>query len=648
MNTKQGKRKGIGVGFLVCGAMLVAAIAGIYISMNNASKVAALEELKQFRDTHPRVISSGNVIDWWDVIPEDVLQKTIGVKVSNITRSDYAGAESCQGCHEENYENWSDHPHRRMNALANDETVVGDFSGAKTITYKGGVGKFYKEDSEFRMHLQRDDIVRTYRIHQTLGSRFYQYYIGKMISGPEPDGHVFYTEDHVLPFGFWIDKKMWVPIVHTHRTKYDKIAQEGDEISEDELPDEFRNDPFKADSEEISYVPYHSCNHCHTTFALGDLFITAPNVLGRHAPRKMHFSLSNYISDNYPDYWKGDQHPAETEDETLMPLLKSIVEWEAPEHAVSLGISCESCHMGSKRHVDNERSLPKFAPMSPHLHLEGHGELVTKRNHENLNWICGRCHTGDRPQLAAGMATWNSTEYTDALRGACYSEMTCVHCHDPHTKIGKQWKPTPEQDDNKCISCHQEFKEPDALVAHTHHPVGNEGSNCMNCHMPRINEGLQDVVRTHMIFSPTNSDMIHANQPNACNQCHTQQPIDWTLKHLKDWYGKTYDETQIAKNYPKRQQPTALGWLQSDNASVRLVAADSLGRSGSRWAIPDMIKMLDDPFLLNRQFASVAFEKMMEIKLDDYGYRFYMGTDQRKEPLAKLRREFQKETAASE
>ena len=24
----------------------------------------------------------------------------------------------------------------------------------------------------------------------------------------------------------------------------------------------------------------------------------------------------------------------------------------------------------------------------------------------------------------------------------------------------------------------------------------------MNCHMPRINEGLQDVVRTHMIYSP--------------------------------------------------------------------------------------------------------------------------------------------------
>ena len=42
----------------------------------------------------------------------------------------------------------------------------------------------------------------------------------------------------------------------------------------------------------------------------------------------------------------------------------------------------------------------------------------------------------------------------------------------------------------------------------------------MNCHMPRINEGLQEVVRTHTIFSPTNSAMIESNQMNACNQCH--------------------------------------------------------------------------------------------------------------------------------
>ena len=175
MNTKQGKRNGIGIGLLVFAAMLLAAVTGIIISYNKAKNLAALEELKQLRDANPRVISSGNVIDWWDAIPDDVLKETIDVKISNIARADYAGAEACRDCHEENYDNWSDHPHRWMNAMANDETVVGDFSGANTITYKGGVGRFFKEDSEFRMHLQRDDLVRVYRINQTLGSRSVSY-----------------------------------------------------------------------------------------------------------------------------------------------------------------------------------------------------------------------------------------------------------------------------------------------------------------------------------------------------------------------------------------------------------------------------------------------------------------------------------------
>jgi len=39
----------------------------------------------------------------------------------------------------------------------------------------------------------------------------------------------------------------------------------------------------------------------------------------------------------------------------------------------------------------------------------------------------------------------------------------------------------------------------------------------MNCHMPKINEGINSLVRTHTIFSPTNPAMIEANRPNACN-----------------------------------------------------------------------------------------------------------------------------------
>jgi hypothetical protein len=155
--------------------------------------------------------------------------------------------------------------------------------------------------------------------------------------------------------------------------------------------------------------------------------------------------------------------------------------------------------------------------------------------------------------------------------------------------------------------------------------------------MPRINEGMQDVVRTHTIFSPTNRSMIESNHPNACNQCHVKESISWTRGYLKKWYGATYDEKPISDNYADSKRSVVLGWLQSQNESVRLIAIDSLARTNSNWALPQIIEALDDPFLLNRQFAGRALESMTGIKLDSYGYQFYMGPAERAGPLTAIR-----------
>ena len=164
----------------------------------------------------------------------------------------------------------------------------------------------------------------------------------------------------------------------------------------------------------------------------------------------------------------------------------------------------------------------------------------------------------------------------------------------------------------------------------------------MNCHMPRINEGMQDVVRTHTIFSPTNAAMIHANHPNACNQCHTDKSINWTIDYLEKWFDSKFDDMKMQNQYANRKQSAALGWLLSEDEAVRLVAADALFRTKSEWdqdtRIQDaLINALDDPYLLNRQFARRGFEGTLSVKLMDYGYRFYMTPGEREKPMAELR-----------
>jgi predicted CXXCH cytochrome family protein len=530
-----------------------------------------------------------------------------------------------------------------MNALAGEATVKGDFSATAALSYLGGRATFTSQAGKYFMRLERADVRRTYEITQTIGSRFFQYYVGKQVEGPEPRSHHFYTKNHVLPFGYWLDQHEWVPVVHIGPEK----------------PDGERPDPFSPPEHGVYYAEYAvGCNYCHTTFPLADLFGRRPDLVGTHAPLSLHWSLRDYLAEAHPEMLtsvadqlarRGEQNPMAGERlagngagrgmPERVGERNPMADWEASKHAVTLGVSCEACHLGAREHVASRGKVPpKFFPSSPHLSVEARDlPLNFGRSHDNVNWACGRCHTGKRPQFAAGMSTWNSVEYADAMRGSCYSELRCIDCHNPHRALGPRWSPSADQDDAVCLKCHGKFEPAPQRLSHTHHPAGSKGARCLNCHMPRINEGIEDVVRTHMIYSPTRADMIEANHPNACNLCHTGQPIDWTLRYLGEWYGASYDGGKIAANYPYRTGPVALGWLKSGNPSVRLVAAEALSRQKDFTALPQLLDSLDDPYLVNRQFASKGLQEMLNLRLADSGYRFTLTADERRQPLADLR-----------
>ncbi len=589
------------------------------------NSIAAVSEDSASRYTGNRRFEYGSVVNWWDPIPEEIRSTSLtSTKSSNIHPDDYIGPNACRKCHSKNHAAWSEHPHHRMNALATPETVKGDFSG-RTVQYLGGDGTFFRNEAEYRMRLERSGLIREYRITQTIGSRFYQYFVGRLIQGPEADDHPLRNVDHVLPFGYWIDRKEWVPTVHVH--------ERGDPGPP------LEDDPF-ARSPRVS--AYFQCNSCHTTFPLADNYLRVVRSPQNQSPEfRIHLDMSDYISTSHPSLWQG--HSDEVSTQKMREISQQVWTFEAPDHAVTLGISCEACHLGAKTHAVDPRISPDFIPSSPHQYVQYSGpksdfddpQSAPGRSVASLNWTCGRCHSGLRPQLAAGMAAWNSTEYSDALRGACYSQLKCIDCHNPHEAIGKAWSRSSASDDARCLKCHDQFQEESRRLAHTHHVPDSDGSRCMNCHMPYMNEGLQDVVRTHMIFSPTNDAMIKAGQPNACNQCHTDQSVNWTVEHLKQWYGNEVGVSTHATENPDK--PASLNWLASDNHSVRLLAVDCLVRTDSRWAVPQILDALDDPILLNRQFARIGVEKLLDIRLEDFGYRFFMSASERKAPLDRLK-----------
>ena len=213
------------------------------------------EALRERRRKSPRSVGLPKLTFWWDGIPQEVRQVSSETGPnSNMHLGDYSGPQSCQKCHPKNYADWLQHPHRRMNALATEENVLGDFSGAKKIEYLDGVATFFREADGYRMRLSRGGQSLLYDVRQTIGSRFFQYYIGRLLEGATPENSPLFQINHVLPFGYWLDREEWIPVVHVGH----------------ELPDGQRDDPFQLPEKPepgVNFLPYAAnCNMCHTTF----------------------------------------------------------------------------------------------------------------------------------------------------------------------------------------------------------------------------------------------------------------------------------------------------------------------------------------------------------------------------------------------
>ena len=64
------------------------------------------------------------------------------------------------------------------------------------------------------------------------------------------------------------------------------------------------------------------------------------------------------------------------------------------------------------------------------------------------------------------------------------------------------------------------------------------GSQCVECHMPKIEQTIADVnVRSHSFKFITPSMSEQYKIPNPCTMCHTSQTTEWAKGHLKNWSG---------------------------------------------------------------------------------------------------------------
>jgi predicted CXXCH cytochrome family protein len=307
-----------------------------------------------------------------------------------------------------------------------------------------------------------------------------------------------------------------------------------------------------------------------------------------------------------------------------------------PYELVTLGISCESCHFGAREHALEGKRI-SFLPTSADLTFAKATPALRDHARQSpyvINAICAQCHDAKTqgPMYPNGGASWNSREAGDLAAGACAEKIKCTDCHDPH-----QAGPVPganhPQQGGACVRCHETLAEPRAAATHSQH---GDDVTCLDCHMPRMVHGLSDMIRSHRISSPTDRAMLEGDWPNACNLCHLDRSLRWTLDALKARW-----RPSIAPPADRAATDRPLGevWLAHPEAVVRQVAADAYSRSPlGKGALERVLPILDDPSPPNRMFGRVAVERILGRTLSLETYRPWASPSERRGQIEALAR----------
>ncbi len=227
------------------------------------------------------------------------------------------------------------------------------------------------------------------------------------------------------------------------------------------------------------------------------------------------------------------------------------------------GIACAQCHPNLDAHVAaarNGESIPVGTRLETSVAMENCASCHSRR----ADLTAGKFRPGDRydDHYTLSLPDETGLYYEDGqIRDEVFvhgsfsmssmhdAGVTCLDCHNPHTL-----EPIlPVANNALCMRCHgtgeMEATRIDP-IAHSFHREGSTGNQCVQCHMPKTTYMERDPRGDHQFLSPDPLMTRELGIPNACNQCHTDETVDWAIEHAEAWYGEKLAE--------KRQRQRAI------------------------------------------------------------------------------------------
>jgi len=424
-------------------------------------------------------------------IPVYLIKQTIEKKrpASSIVlqSAEFVGRQKCIDCHKAEYDKWKGSHHDLSMDIANETNVLADFNDTE-FEHSGTISRFYKKNRKFYVNTTGPDgKMDDFEITYTFGAYPLQQYLV-----PFPGGRL-----QCLTIAWDVVKKKWYHL-----------------YPDQDIP---VNDWLHWTNQAQNWNGM--CAECHSTHL-----------------------IKGYIqeTDTYHTTWS------------------------------EIDVSCEACHGPASKHVE-WAEMPEMARPE----TENFGLVAKTRdlNSRQMVELCARCHArrsflGDYrhpqkdvldamlPQLLSvgmyfpdGQILEEDYVYGSFLQSKMYNNnVRCSDCHDVHSI--KRVK----DGNDLCLQCHRapvydskahhfhkqkgEKGDPVKLADGTVFEVG-EGAKCENCHMPgRYYMGI-DYRLDHSIRVPRPDLSIADKTPNACNRCHADKDVQWSVNYTTKWYGQT-------------------------------------------------------------------------------------------------------------
>lgn len=403
----------------------------------------------------------------------------------------FVGSDSCIDCHAEEHADWRNSHHDLAMEVADQSTMLGDFSDA-SFDYFGARTLFFREGDKYVVRTanargETEDFIVTH----TFGVFPLQQYLVEF-----PRGRL-----QSLPFA-WDSRAAADGGQQWFHVYGDQEISPGDELH------------WTGRQQNWNYM----CAECHST----DLQVNYEQQ-----------------TDTFATTWSEINVGCEA---CHGPASIHVADAKNAELRGSKGLEVDL----------NDRGRAAWI-MNPETGIAQRSELAMRRPQQPE--ACGRCHARrglisseyeygrpladtHRPALLSDPLYYDDGQIRDEvyvygsfLQSRMYQAgVSCSDCHNPHS-LQLHTGPDPSK---VCSQCHL----PDKFAVRDHHQHEPADVACVDCHMPARDYMQVDPRRDHSFRIPRPDLSVRTNAPNACADCHAEEGATWLAAAARNWWGQ--------------------------------------------------------------------------------------------------------------